>query len=172
MRKRIFAFTAVILVIISLFCGCAPLEDKIEQPSLVYDTVYPQTAQEYNIAINRKIVPALNVIEGHVAKGRDILSGSYPIDYEIDSVEDSISYLNEIYNSIKVIYPPESEQERHADTLMQYQRAINSVEVYYETLCETTDLSDLTQSENIEKCIGVMQSEYTSLKNMFNVATG
>lgn len=172
MQKKFLSCIAILLLIISCFSGCAPVEDKIEQPSLVYDTVYPATAAEYNLAVNRKIVPALNVMEGHIAKGRDILNGSYPIDYEIESVEDSIEYLNGIYDSIKVIYPPDSVKDRHADILMQFQRAINSVEVYKETLSETTDISDLSQKTNIENSVGIMQSEYTSLKNMFNTATG
>lgn len=172
MKKKILVLCAAVLLIVGCFSGCMPVEEKIEQPSLVYDTLYPATAAEYNLAVNRKIVPALNVIEGHIAKGRDILNGSYLIEYEIESVDDSITYLNEIYNSLKVIYPPKNAEDRQADILMQYQRALNSVEVYKETLSETTDISDLSQSTNLESAIGIMQSEYTSLKNMFNVATG
>lgn len=170
MQKKIFISLCLLLIAAFTFAGCTPLEASIEQPSLKYETQYPATMQEYNFLMNKKIVPVLNVLEGHIAKGRDILSGSYPIANEIASVEDSINYLNDIYDGAKVIYPPDSEQQRHADSLMQLKRAINSVEVYYETLSATTDLSNVQQQEDITACINIMQSEYTSLKNMFNTA--
>lgn len=152
-----------------VLCGCTPIEKEINQPTLKYQTQYPASAQEYNLAINKKLTPILNILEGHIAKAQDITNGRYLVENEIISVEDSLNYLNDIYESCKVIYPPKSETQRHQDTLMQIKRAINSIEVYKETLEATTDLGDTKQKEDINKSADIMKSEYISLKNMFNV---
>lgn len=167
--KHILAFLLLLTTLSCIFSGCTPIEQNINQPTLKYQTQYPASAQEYNLAINKKIVPVFNVIEGHAAKAQDIINGRYPIENEIASVEDSLKYLNDIYESCKVIYPPTSETQRHQDTLMQLKRVINSVEVYQEVLADTTDLGDTKQKEDINKAADIMKSEYISLKNMFNI---
>lgn len=169
-KKNIAALLLAGAVAFSLaLSGCTPIEEQIDIPSLKYQTEYPSTEEEYNLRISQKIVPFLNTMQGHIAKSRDILNGEYPVANEIDSVDDTLNYLNDIYEGCKVIYPPEGVLERHQDTLMQMQRAINSVEVYKETLQATTDLSDAKQAEDIQSAANIMKSEYTSLKNMFNV---
>lgn len=169
-KKNVALLAATALLILAVFTGCTPVEDQIEVPTLKYQTEYPATEAEYNLRINQKIVPFLNTMEGHISKARDVVEGVYPVANEIDSVEDTITYLNDIYENCKVIYPPESVMSRHQDILMQMQRAINSVEVYKETLQETTDLSDSRQSGDIETAADIMRSEYTSLTNMFNLS--
>ena len=49
-------------------------------------------------------------------------------------MEDTLKYINEIYDSCKVIYPPDTEKQRHSDTLMQMKRVINAIEVYQELM--------------------------------------
>lgn len=158
----------IVIVIIALVMSCGALtscQSNDEVPKLKYSTQYPATATEYNLLINQKIVPFLNVCEGHCAKGRDIALGKYPVDEEITSVEDTLSYINDIYSSVKVIYPPQEETQRHSDTLMQMKRIINAVEVYKEQLDKFKEDGN---KDTLGKTVDIMSSEFTNLKNMFN----
>lgn len=158
-----------VLLAFSLSACSGSVEETINQPELKYETQYPASAQEYNLMINKKITPFLNELEGHISKGKNIIDGTYPLSNELTSVEDTLTYVNEIYESCKVIMPPDSERERHSNTLMQMQRAINSIEVYQETLKDTSDITQTVQKNSIISCINVMESEFASLKNMFNI---
>lgn len=163
----------IICTLFAMCCAsmtaCSIMDEPSSAPELKYSTQYPQSAVEYNLLINEKIMPFLNVAEGHATKGKDVISNVYPVDEELISVEDSLNYLNEIYASCKVIMPPESEKQRHSDTLMQMQRVINSIEVYSEYLQKAKDESLDKYTEDISGCVKIMVSECTSLTNMFNL---
>ncbi|MBO5576838.1 MAG: hypothetical protein ILA17_07815 [Ruminococcus sp.] len=161
--KKIIMILVAVLMSLSVMTAC---QSNDSVPKLKYSTQYPTTAQEYNQLINQKIVPFLNVCEGHASKGRDIIAGKYPVKEELTSVEDTLKYINEIYDSCKVIYPPDTEKQRHSDTLMQMQRVINAVEVYQEKL---KDYEVDRDGDKFGKTIDILVSEFTSLKNMFNL---
>ena len=161
--KKIIMILAVVIMAVSLMTACQSTDSV---PKLKYSTQYPATAQEYNQLINQKIVPFLNVCEGHASKGRDIIAGKYPVKEELTSVEDTIKYINEIYDSCKVIYPPDTEKQRHSDTLMQMKRVINAIEVYQDKL---KDYEVDRDGDKFGKAIDILASEFTSLKNMFNL---
>lgn len=161
--KKIFVILAAMILSIFVLTACQS-DDSV--PKLKYSTQYPATAQEYNLLINQKIVPFLNVCEGHASKGRDVIAGKYPVKEELTSVEDTLSYVNDIYDSCKVIYPPEKETQRHSDTLMQMKRVINAIEVYQEKLKNYETDKD---GDKLGQAIDVLASEFTNLKNMFNL---
>ena len=156
-------------MVILCFAGCTPVEEYVQQPTLKYDTVYPATEAEYTLTIDKKIVPMLNTLEGHMAKAKDVVDGKYPLEYELKSAKDTAEYLEGIYEETQRINPPTSCKDRHADTLSQMKRAVNAAEVYVETLQDVTDLSNPVQQQNITKSADLMESEFTSLKNMFNI---
>lgn len=164
--KRFFVVVMSLLLCIVSLCSCGEEEPV---PELKYNTQYPTSAAEYNLLINQKITPMLNVAEGHMTKGKDIIANKYPIDEELISVEDSLIYLREIYESCKLIMPPDSEYDRHSNTLMQMQRLINSIEVYEEFLEKANDGNVEDFTEDIQGSVDIIMSECTSLKNMFNL---
>ena len=161
--KKIIMILAAVVISVSVLAAC---QSNDSVPQLKYNTQYPATAQEYNQLINQKIVPFLNVCEGHASKGRDVIAGKYPAKEELTSVEDTLKYINEIYDSCKVIYPPDTEKQRHSDTLMQMKRVINAIEVYQEKLKSYETDGD---GDKFGKAIDILASEFTSLKNMFNL---
>lgn len=162
MKIRALVLAAALMLSCGALTAC---QSDDEVPKLKYSTQYPATATEYNLLINQKIVPFLNTCEGHSAKGRDVAAGKYPAAEELTSVEDTLNYINDIYSSCQVIYPPKEETQRHSDTLMQMKRIINAIEVYKEQL-ETFEKDG--NKDALGKTIDVMASEFASLKNMFN----
>lgn len=163
MIKRIILLVTICIVVV--FFGSCQSNDSV--PKLKYETQYPATAQEYNRLINQKITPFLNIAEGHAAKGRDVLNNKYPAKDELISVDDSINYITDIYESCKVIYPPDAEKQRHSDTLMQMKRVVNAVEVYKEKLEEYQ--KDNSNEKELSEAIDILASEFVNLKNMFNL---
>ena len=161
--KRIIPIL-ILSIVVFCFASC---QSNDSVPPLKYETQYPATAQEYNTLINQKIVPFLNVTEGHSAKGRDVLKNKYPAKEELTSLEDTINYVNEIYESCKVIYPPDSEKQRHSDTLMQMKRIINALEVYKEKL--EVYQKDASNDKPLSEAIDILASEFANMKNMFNL---
>ena len=73
---------------------------------------------EYNLAINKKIVPVMNLLEGHCSKGKDIIANNYPKENELVSVEDSITEVEEAINSLKV-YKEGLENENYDSVRLQ-----------------------------------------------------
>jgi len=168
--KKVVSIVLAVLLIVLCFAGCKPAEEYVQQPTLKYDTEYPATAFEYNLTMNKKIVPMLNILEGHISKAKDVCDGKYPIEYEIKSVEDDLKLVQDLFEETKRVYPPKDCSDRHSDILTQINRVVNSLEVYLDTLKATTDLSNTAQQQDIIDCAGVMESEFTGLKNMFNIS--
>lgn len=152
------------MVICGTLSACTVFKEPSSAPELKYETQYPPTAMEYNLAINKKIVSVMNLLEGHCSKGKDIIGNGYPKENEIVSVEGSIAEAEEIFESIKLIFPPDSEKPSHSDTLMQVERAINSLKAYKDEL-----ENESYDSVRLQSCIDIMMSEATSLKNKFHI---
>lgn len=168
-KKSLIIILALVIALAGL-SACAPIEEKIDTPELKYDTQYPQTKEEYNLAVNKKITIFMNYLRTHVSSGTNIINGNYPIENEIKAAKDTLASMDEIYKQTEHIYPPSSESGRHSNILLQMKEAQNSMEVYIEYLEKTNGtLSDPTLKSDIEATIKIMQSEYTSLSGVFNI---
>ena len=163
MLNKIIACVTGVLICCTL-SACSVIEEPSSAPELKYETQYPPTAMEYNLAINKKIVPVMNLLEGHCSKGKDIIANNYPKENELVSVEDSITEVEEIFDLMKLIFPPDSEKQSHSDTLMQVEQAINSLKVYKEGLENENYDSVLLQS-----CIDIMMSEAIIFSPYFSI---
>lgn len=169
--KRLLAVFVTVFTIIGL-CACTPIEENIDTPDLKYDTQYPQTKTEYNLAINSHMMTYLNYLETHIASGNDVLSGKALIANEITAAKNSLNQMEISYAKMQKIYPPADMASMHASTLLQMKEAVNSMSVYIEYLEKSTDgtVSDPTLRADIEATIAIMQTEFTSLKGVFVIA--
>ena len=167
--KRIIAVLLVALSILGL-CACAPIEDQVDTPELKYDTQYPQTKAEYNLAINSHMMTYLNYLETHIASGNNVLNGTALVENEITAAKNSLAQMEISYDKMSKIYPPADMATAHASALLQMQEAKNSLSVYIEYL-EKSDgtVSDPTLRADIEATISIMQTEFTSLKGTFTI---
>ena len=57
--KKIVSVVLMIISVVICLAGCTPVEEYVQQPTLKYDTVYPATEAEYNLTMNKKIVPII-----------------------------------------------------------------------------------------------------------------
>jgi hypothetical protein len=169
--KRIIAVLLAVFAIAGL-CACTPIEENIDTPDLKYDTQYPQTKTEYNLAVNAHLMTYLNYLETHIASGHDVLNGNALIANEVVAAKNSLAQMEISYAKMQKIYPPADMASVHASTLLQMKEAVNSLSVYIEYLEKSTDgtVSDPTLRADIEATIAIMQTEFTSLKNVFIVA--
>lgn len=169
--NKIIPILIVISILVCGFCSCkSSTIDDPDVPELKYDTQYPQTEAEYNLAVNNNILTFLNCLETHISSGRNLVNGKYVVANEITAAKNSLATMEDIYAKMERVYPPSSMSSKHASVLLQMQEAINSLSVYIEYL-EKSDgtISDPTLKSDIEATISIMQSEYTSLTGVFNL---
>jgi hypothetical protein len=168
--KRIIALLLTVILSAFVFCACTPLEDKIDQPELKYDTQYPKTAAEYNLAMNSHMVSYFNYLETHISSGYNLLNGKYVVENELKAAKNSLTSMEDIYEKVNRIYPPSEMATTHASILLQMKEAINSMSVYIEYL-EKSDgtISDPTLRADLEATLDIMKAEYTSLTGVFNI---
>lgn len=168
--KKVVAIILVALIGIVGLSACTPIEDKIDQPDLKYDTQYPQTKAEYNQAMNAHMIAYFNYLETHISSGESVLGGKYVIANEITAAKNSLTSMETTYNKVTRIYPPSDMSSTHASILLQMKEAINSMSVYIEYLEKANgDISDPTLRADIQSTIDIMKAEYTSLSGVFNI---
>ena len=114
----------------------------------------------------------LNYLETHIASGNNVLNGTALVANEITAAKNSLQQMETSYEKMQKIYPPSDMASTHASILLQMKEAINSMSVYIEYLEKSTDgtVSDPTLRADIEATIAIMQTEFTSLKGVFNIA--
>lgn len=157
-------------VAIALFClsGCQTdfskpnIDTQITESGIkVYQTDTALSPMEYTLAVNKEIDIALNILEGHMATGKMIADGDYPIQDELLNIASSLDVVQETIESVDSLTPPKEYTDERLSIVQKLTNAKKTLEVYQNYLTD----NDLT---HVTDAIELMEGDFASLKTAFN----
>ena len=156
---KILILLLVTAIMLPSVTGCIP-ESALERMSTpLGELALPPL--EYNISVAKEATSVMNILETHMANGRNISRGEYPLEREIGNVAHSIKMVDEHIMAVAVLHPPEAETENTAELLRRMHNARNSLELYHDDLVDG-------KTEAIGGRVNLMRSDFSSLSGMMN----
>ena len=114
MRKAVFLL-AVLLSFGLLFCGCGSEQFSEE---LEYNTVYPLSAAEYQMAVNQKIAPLITNLQPFM--------NADSVDEQ--ATDQALMQIETVYQEIAGLNPPAAKSLYQADLLENLMMASDYIE--------------------------------------------
>ena len=114
MRKAVFLL-AVLLSFGLLFCGCGSEQSSEE---LAYNTVYPLSAAEYQMAVNQKIAPLITNLQPFM--------NADSVDEQ--AADQALMQIETVYQEIAGLNPPAAKSLYQADLLENLMMASDYIE--------------------------------------------
>ena len=114
MRKAVFLL-AVLLSFGLLFCGCGSEQFSEE---LEYNTVYPLSAAEYQMAVNQKIAPLITNLQPFM--------NADSVDEQ--AADQALMQIETVYHEIAGLNPPAAKSLYQADLLENLMMASDCIE--------------------------------------------
>lgn len=168
MKKSICLCLLIALVLIGTGCNIQTDFSKPQIETEVTDagiTVYSSDtalgALEYTIAVNKEIGIAMNLLEGHMATGKMVADGNYPVSDELLNLSASLDVLQETIDSVDSLNPPQDYGDERITVVQKLTNAQKTMVAYQKYL----SLNDIA---SMYDAIELMEGDFTSLKMSFN----
>lgn len=126
-------------------------------PSSLTDTL------NYSLYINREMNAVLNLLEGHMARGRDVVKGSYDVEDELVNVDESLTAITEVMASVEALLPPNGYEDKE-DSISHKLISIKDLLYSYQDVLTEQDM------EGIQNCVDMMGGQFADLKSRYSNA--
>lgn len=129
MRK---VLAVVLGLFICLLCGCTATDRGNE---LRYNTVYPLSTAEYQMAVNHKLAPLINELQPY-ANNETVTEAQ---------AAQAVKRIDEVYNAISLLNPPKDKASYQATLLLNLQDLSDWLKSHYDSnvACPKKEFADI-----------------------------
>ena len=165
MRKAMLIAAA--LAMLFGLTGCQkesePHYYEIEESVDAFSPSSPTDTLNYSLYINREMNTVLNLLEGHMARGRNVVKGSYEIEDELDNVDESLTTITEVMASVEALLPPKGYEDKE-DSVSHKLISIKDLLYSYQDVLTEQDM------EGIQNCVDMMWGQFADLQSQYSNA--
>ena len=126
MRKLLALSLSLVLCLSFLLCGCS---QSSQQEELKYNTAYPLSAAEYQMAVNHKLAPLISVLQP--------LANAETITQE--QAEAAVEDIDKVYADISAMNPPKDKVIYQTDLLAELQAASDWMKAHHDDTATAPD---------------------------------